>query len=223
MKNLHCRIYSGRYIQHAGWSQIECWIRITGIYTNAWIERMFFWCLKMNTLNEVWISPNIGMFGEQWESDNLWTLVLVPLKHSWDEGSQLGSSLTLIVPWMSLLLSDRRVVLSPQLHHKNMQFGRYCNSPDCGSTDTVLLFLDFWWCLPWVGWNPMYLFIYENDDVTLKDISSNNWQSGVNIVALVNRFSTLSMKCQTANFCILVSKGISCIDEILFTNSPFKD
>ena len=38
-------------------------------------------------------------------------------------------------------------------------------------------------------------------------ITSNNRKTGVNVLGLLNRFSTSSVKCWTVNFCIHASKG----------------
>ena len=56
-------------------------------------------------------------------------------------------------------------------------------------------------------------------------ITSNHRQTGVNVLCLVNRFSTSSVKCWTVNFCLHVSKGPDIImNQLKFLyNSPFKN
>ena len=44
-------------------------------------------------------------------------------------------------------------------------------------------------------------------DTFVQVITSNNWKTGVNVVALVSRFKTSSGKCWTANVCIHASKS----------------
>ena len=41
----------------------------------------------------------------------------------------------------------------------------------------------------------------------VNNITNNNWKTGVNILALVNRFRTSNVKCWTANFCVLASES----------------
>ena len=56
-------------------------------------------------------------------------------------------------------------------------------------------------------------------------ITSNHRQTGVNVLGLLNRFSTSSVKCWTVNFCIHASKGPVVIMHQLKSlyNSPFKN
>ena len=56
-------------------------------------------------------------------------------------------------------------------------------------------------------------------------ITSNHWQSGVNVLGLLNRFSTWSVKCWTVNFCIHASKCPVIIVHQLKSlyNSPLKN
>ena len=56
-------------------------------------------------------------------------------------------------------------------------------------------------------------------------ITGNNRKIGVNIVALVHKFSTLSLKCWNVNFSIYASKGpvITMHQLNSIYNSPFKD
>ena len=60
---------------------------------------------------------------------------------------------------------------------------------------------------------------------TLLSITSNNQKTGVNVVALVNRFETLRVKCWTANFCDLASEGsfIFMHQSKSISNGTFKD
>ena len=58
-----------------------------------------------------------------------------------------------------------------------------------------------------------------------KFITSNHRQTGVNVLDLLNRFSTSSVKCWTVNFCNHASKDPVIIMHQLKSsyNSPFKD
>ena len=61
--------------------------------------------------------------------------------------------------------------------------------------------------------------------ITNHHITSNHRKTGVNIVVLVNRFRTSSVKCWAVNFCIHASKGpVVIMRQLKFIyNSPFKD
>ena len=56
-------------------------------------------------------------------------------------------------------------------------------------------------------------------------ITSNNGKTGVNVLGLVNRFSTSCVKCWTTNLCFHVGKGsIVIMNQLeLIYNSQFKD
>ena len=62
-------------------------------------------------------------------------------------------------------------------------------------------------------------------DPPLFTITSNHRQTGVNVLGLLNRFSTSSVKCLTVNFCIDASKGSVIIIHQLKSlyNSSFKN
>ena len=62
-------------------------------------------------------------------------------------------------------------------------------------------------------------------DSSLEYIASNNRKTGVNVVALVNRFLTSSVKCWTVIFCIYANKNPVIVMNQLKSiyNSPFKD
>ena len=51
------------------------------------------------------------------------------------------------------------------------------------------------------------LMLISTNTESSNGITSNNWKTGVKVLALiVNRFQTSSVKCWTANFCIRASK-----------------
>ena len=57
----------------------------------------------------------------------------------------------------------------------------------------------------------------------VQNITSNNRKTGVNGVALMNKFEPSSVKCWTANFCIHASKGPVIIMNQLNPNRPLND
>ena len=67
--------------------------------------------------------------------------------------------------------------------------------------------------------------VLAQEECIFRSITSNHRKAGVNVLGLLNRFSTSNVKCWTVNFCIHAGKGPVIImrqSKSLY-NSPFKD
>ena len=118
---------------------------------------------------------------------------------------------------------------------------------DCSNPQTGVVYVQFW-TLYHVSWQSYQissdrqeLCLIHNDDIfkiTIRVhrvyflscgiqifITSNDRQTGVNVLGLLYRFSTLSVKCWTGNFCIHASRGpVIIMHQLKFLyNSPFKN